>query len=149
MNDSMLAVFISMTISFEKLNEAKINKTTDHAASISDLLWYFAYTVPYNLGNNVWTYSESHHPCFDFQLKKFQRSSTSSSISREDSRYWHRSSIRKSRTLFLQRRQPHSPRCNLVEVHGCILWMDCLQMDFYLFHLPRNSRENFVKAELL
>jgi hypothetical protein len=54
----MLAVFISMTISFEKLNEAKIHKTTNHAASISALFWYFAYTVPYNLGNNALTYSK-------------------------------------------------------------------------------------------
>ena len=75
----MLAVFISMTISFEKLNEAKIHKTTNHAASISALFWYFAYTVPYNLGNNALTYSESLHPCFNFQLKKFQHSSSSSS----------------------------------------------------------------------
>ena len=65
----MLAVFISMTISFEKLNEAKIHKTANHAASISALFWYFAYTVPYNLGNNALTYSESLHPCFNFQLE--------------------------------------------------------------------------------
>jgi hypothetical protein len=55
----MLIVFISMTISFEKLNEASIHKTKNNAASISALFWYFAYTVPYNLGNNALTYSES------------------------------------------------------------------------------------------
>lgn len=53
----MLIVFMSMTISFEKLNEANIHKTTNHAASISALFWYFAYTVPYNLGNNALTYT--------------------------------------------------------------------------------------------
>lgn len=70
MNDSMLAVFVPMTISFEKLNEAKILKTTNHAASISALFWYFAYTVPYYLGNNALTYSETRHLSSSFQLKK-------------------------------------------------------------------------------
>lgn len=54
----MLLVFISMTISFEKLNEAKLANRVNHAASISALFWYFAYTVPYNLGNNALTYSK-------------------------------------------------------------------------------------------
>ena len=54
----MLIVFISMTISFEKLNEAKLANRVNHAASISALFWYFAYTVPYNLGNNALTYSK-------------------------------------------------------------------------------------------
>jgi hypothetical protein len=53
----MLIVFVSMTISFEKLHEASVGKYKNQAASISALFWYFAYTVPYNLGNNALTYS--------------------------------------------------------------------------------------------
>ncbi|KAN0092036.1 sugar transporter-like protein [Hyaloscypha variabilis] len=53
----MLIVFISMTISFEQLNAAKLANRVNHAASISALFWYFAYTVPYNLGNNALTYT--------------------------------------------------------------------------------------------
>lgn len=58
----MLIVFMSMTISFEQLNAAKLAHRTNHAASISALFWYFAYTVPYNLGNNALTYSEFSPP---------------------------------------------------------------------------------------
>ena len=53
----MLIVFVSMTISFEKLHEADVGKFKNRSASISALFWYFAYTVPYNLGNNALTYS--------------------------------------------------------------------------------------------
>jgi len=53
----MLFVFIGMTSSFEKLNEASIHKTKNQSASIAALFFYFAYSVPYNLGNNALTYT--------------------------------------------------------------------------------------------
>lgn len=53
----MLGVFIAMTISYEKLHEAKINKVNNKSAGIAALFFYFAYNVPYNLGNNALTYS--------------------------------------------------------------------------------------------
>ena len=55
----MCIVFISMTISFERLWIAHAMKTTNQAASISALFFYFAYAPCYNLGNNALTYSKS------------------------------------------------------------------------------------------
>jgi len=54
----MLGVFIGMTTSFEKLNEASIHKTRNKSAGVAALFFYFAYSVPYNLGNNALTYSK-------------------------------------------------------------------------------------------
>jgi hypothetical protein len=54
---SMLTVFIAMTISFEKLREAKNNKVTNSAAGVAALIFYFAYSPCYNIGNNALTYS--------------------------------------------------------------------------------------------
>jgi Sugar (and other) transporter len=54
---SMLIVFIAMTISFEKLREAKNNKVTNSAAGVAALIFYFAYSPCYNIGNNALTYS--------------------------------------------------------------------------------------------
>jgi len=56
---SMCAVFVAMTISFERLYVAKANKTTNGAASIAALIMYFAYSPCYNIGNNALTYSKS------------------------------------------------------------------------------------------
>ena len=55
---SMLLVFIAMTISFEKLREAKTAGVENHAAQISALFWYYAYSPCYNIGNNALTYSK-------------------------------------------------------------------------------------------
>ncbi|KUJ07863.1 hexose transporter-like protein [Mollisia scopiformis] len=54
---SMLLVFISMTISFEKLREAKNHNTTNSAAGVAALFFYFAYSPCYNIGNNALTYT--------------------------------------------------------------------------------------------
>ncbi|ORY04462.1 hexose transporter-like protein [Clohesyomyces aquaticus] len=54
---SMLAVFTSMTISFQRLQYAKDHKTKNHAASIAALIFYFAYSPCYNIGNNSLTYT--------------------------------------------------------------------------------------------
>lgn len=56
---SMLLVFMSMTISFEKLREAKNHNTTNKAAGVAALIFYFAYSPCYNIGNNALTYSKS------------------------------------------------------------------------------------------
>ena len=47
-----------MTISFERLWIAHAMKTTNQAASIAALFFYFAYAPCYNLGNNALTYSK-------------------------------------------------------------------------------------------
>jgi hypothetical protein len=54
---SMLIVFISMTISFERLRFAKNNNTTNGSAQIAALFFFFAYSPCYNIGNNSLTYS--------------------------------------------------------------------------------------------
>ncbi|CZR68698.1 related to hexose transporter protein [Phialocephala subalpina] len=54
---TMLLVFISMTISFEQLRAAKNAKTTNKAAGVAALFFYFAYSPCYNIGNNALTYT--------------------------------------------------------------------------------------------
>ena len=54
----MLAVFLAMTVSFERLREAKNHKVTNQPAAIAALFFFFAYSPTYNLGNNALTYSK-------------------------------------------------------------------------------------------
>lgn len=54
---SMLLVFMSMTISFNKLREAKNAGTKNQSAGIAALFFYFAFSPCYNIGNNALTYS--------------------------------------------------------------------------------------------
>lgn len=54
---TMCAVFIAMTVSFERLRVAKNAGYTNKSASIAALFWYFAYSPCYNIGNNSLTYS--------------------------------------------------------------------------------------------
>jgi hypothetical protein len=68
----MLLVFIGMTTSFEKLHEASIHKVKNNPAGVAALFFYFAYSVPYNLGNNALTYSRLHPGYLEFVLTKSQ-----------------------------------------------------------------------------
>ncbi|PGH21293.1 hypothetical protein AJ80_03343 [Polytolypa hystricis UAMH7299] len=54
---SMLACFTAMTVSFQRLRLAKDTNTTNSAAGIAALFFYFAYSPCYNLGNNALTYT--------------------------------------------------------------------------------------------
>jgi hypothetical protein len=56
---AMLASFIGMTVSFERLNAAKLADVKNTAAGIAALFFYFAYSPCYNMGNNALTYSKS------------------------------------------------------------------------------------------
>jgi Sugar (and other) transporter len=56
---SMLITFICITISFEKLSEAKNGGYTNKAAGVAALVFYFAYAPCYAIGNNALTYSKS------------------------------------------------------------------------------------------
>jgi hypothetical protein len=78
---TMCLVFISMTISFEKLREAKNAGYVNKAASISALFWYFAYSPCYNIGNNALTYSKPPFPISicQYSINTYQPSSSSSS----------------------------------------------------------------------
>jgi len=55
---TMLSCFIAMTTSFEQLREAKNASTTNSAAAIAALFFYFAFFPCYNIGNNSLTYSK-------------------------------------------------------------------------------------------
>lgn len=59
---SMCIVFVAMTISFHSLSVADEHDTKNGAAAISALVWYFAYSACYNIGNNSLTYSKSSCP---------------------------------------------------------------------------------------
>jgi len=54
---SMTAVFVAMTISFQRLHVADLGGYTNKGAAISALVWYFAYSPTYNIGNNSLTYT--------------------------------------------------------------------------------------------
>ncbi|CAA9961941.1 hypothetical protein CFE70_005341 [Pyrenophora teres f. teres 0-1] len=54
---SMTMVFMAMTICFQRLQLAKANGTTNKAAQITSLVFYFAYSPCYNIGNNSLTYT--------------------------------------------------------------------------------------------
>lgn len=53
----MCLVFISMTVSFERLRYAKNNDFVNKSAGIAALFFYFAYSPTYNIGNNALTYT--------------------------------------------------------------------------------------------
>ncbi|KAF1350608.1 hexose transporter-like protein [Lizonia empirigonia] len=54
---SMMLVFMSMTICFQRLGEAKANDTVNKSAQYAALFFYFAYSPCYNIGNNSLTYT--------------------------------------------------------------------------------------------
>jgi hypothetical protein len=55
---AMLATFLAMTVSFERLREAKNHHIKNQSAAIAALVFFFAYSPAYNLGNNALTYSK-------------------------------------------------------------------------------------------
>ncbi|KAF9694440.1 hypothetical protein EKO04_007648 [Ascochyta lentis] len=54
---SMMLVFMSMTICFQRLNEAKTGNYVNKSAQYAALFFYFAYSPCYNIGNNSLTYT--------------------------------------------------------------------------------------------
>ena len=63
---SMLLVFIAMTVSLQRIQAAVDAGGKNGAAGISALVWYFAYSPCYNIGNNALTYSKC--PCIGCAL---------------------------------------------------------------------------------
>lgn len=55
---AMLATFVAMTVSFQRLKLAKAHKSQNQSAAIAALFFFFAYSPAYNLGNNALTYSK-------------------------------------------------------------------------------------------
>ncbi|KAF2707945.1 lactose permease [Pleomassaria siparia CBS 279.74] len=53
----MLFVFIGITVSFERLQFAKNHHFTNKSAAIAALIFFFAYSPMYNIGNNALTYT--------------------------------------------------------------------------------------------
>lgn len=54
---SMTMVFMAMTIAFQRLQVADANGTKNQAAQIASLVFFFAYSPCYNIGNNSLTYT--------------------------------------------------------------------------------------------
>jgi hypothetical protein len=54
----MCLCFTAMTVAFYNLKVAEVAKTTNSAAGIAALFFYFAYSPCYNIGNNALTYSK-------------------------------------------------------------------------------------------
>lgn len=55
----MCLVFIAMTVSLQQIQIAEDDGRKNQPAGISALVWYFAYSPAYNIGNNALTYSKS------------------------------------------------------------------------------------------
>lgn len=53
----MLAVFIGLTVSVERVLDAGKHKVKNQAASYSALFFIYAFSPCYNIGNNALTYS--------------------------------------------------------------------------------------------
>jgi len=110
-------------------------KTTNQAASIAALFFYFAYAPCYNLDNNALTYSETSH-----QLSASSQSnppiltlfSTHSlphrtlPLRRTHPRHRDTTDLRQSRRLLLQQRQPGGPQRHKLEIPRHLLRMDLL-----------------------
>lgn len=54
---SMVVVFMAMTICFQRLQLAKAGGYKNQSAQIASLIFYFAYSPTYNIGNNSLTYT--------------------------------------------------------------------------------------------
>lgn len=54
---SMMLVFMSMTICYERLGVARAEKTSNKSAQYAALFFFFAYSPCYNIGNNSLTYT--------------------------------------------------------------------------------------------
>lgn len=55
---TMLAMFIGITVSLERLQLAESQNVKNTSAGIAALFFYFAYNPTYNIGNNALTYSK-------------------------------------------------------------------------------------------
>jgi hypothetical protein len=55
----MLGIFTAFTVCIKSVSDASnsVPKRTNHGASIAGLVFYFAFTPAYNIGNNAITYS--------------------------------------------------------------------------------------------
>jgi hypothetical protein len=137
---SMTCVFVAMTISFQRLAVADAGGYVNNPAAISALIWYFAYSPTYNIGNNSLTYSKFHIASFLHTVL------TCGSLSRrtfplrtEDYGYRSRANLRQIGRLLLHQRQSHCPQGHWMEIHGHLLRLDLLRVHVHLHLLPGNS----------
>jgi len=109
---SMLVVFVAMTISFERLRVASNNDTTNKSAQIAALIFYFAYSPCYNIGNNSLTYSKlqstSTDPCAHLTCLSLPRRDLPLRSAYHG--YRNRADFRQGRWLLLYQRQPARPQ---------------------------------------
>lgn len=138
-SSTMLLIFLAMTVTFEKLQEASDKGFTNNAAQIAALVWYFTYSATYNIGNNSLTYSTPFSslkedlvgadnlcslPCGTLALRY------------SVSRYWCRAGLRQAWRFLLDLRQPACYGCHRLEVHGSLHRMARLREHLHLVVLP-------------
>ncbi|KAK4890201.1 hypothetical protein LTR27_011083 [Elasticomyces elasticus] len=56
-SSTMVVCFVAMTIAFQRLSVADDKGVKNHAASITAMVFYFAYSPCYNIGNNALVYT--------------------------------------------------------------------------------------------
>ncbi|KAK4959979.1 hypothetical protein LTR10_002868 [Elasticomyces elasticus] len=56
-SSTMVVCFVSMTIAFQRLSVADDQGVKNHAASVTAMVFYFAYSPCYNIGNNALVYT--------------------------------------------------------------------------------------------
>jgi hypothetical protein len=108
----MLLVFMSMTISFEKLREAKNHNTTNKAAGVAALIFYFAYQPCYNIGNNALTYSKVALNSIVSPLTQSSLPYRTLPLLPTNARNRNRANLWQDRWFLFQQRQSHSSGCH-------------------------------------
>jgi hypothetical protein len=140
----MCLVFIAMTISFERLRDAKNNGATNPSASISALFFYFAYSPTYNIGNNALTYSEKTRSQILRQVRHMLilLSLPHRNLPLRDTKSWNwnTTNIRKDGGFLLQQRKPACTDCTGLEIPSHLLWLDCFRIYFPVPVLPGDAR---------
>lgn len=139
----MLCVFIGMTVSFYNLQVAKDAKTTNSAAGIAALFFYFSFQPTYNIGNNALTYSKSttsgsvfHKGLWLIFSPFYSLSARTLAIRTTKSRYRYPTDVWKVRPFLLQQRQPVGLERDRLEIYGHLLWLDRLRIHHRVPPLP-------------
>lgn len=128
----MCLVFVAMTISLERMQYAVTLNKTNTAAGISALVWYFAFSPAYNIGNNALTYSKSlslHIVPLVVESRCLTRSSLPGrtlALLTSQPRYRCPADLWQACRVLLHQRQLHRPQRHRVEVPRHLLRLDCL-----------------------
>lgn len=149
----MLCAFIGITVSLEKLQEAKDGNYKNYPAGIAALFFYFAYSPTYNIGNNALTYSES-FPVPDMHARAPVNASSSLprralALCAAKPRHRRAADLRQAGGLLLDQCQQHCSERARLALPRHLLRLDLLRVLHRLPALPGNVWPHARGARLL